>query len=75
MLLLFQILIFLVSALSIVIGLFTALKAGREDLAYRQVFLWLISPVTIFAGMVFLEGDRRRDYISKVKSDLFIKNK
>jgi hypothetical protein len=70
-----QIVIFLLVSLSIAIGLFTALMAGREDLAYRQVFMWLISPVRFIAGMAITINNRefRRKYFQKLKSDLFIK--
>jgi hypothetical protein len=69
-----QISIFFCIALSIAIGLFTALRAGREDLAYRQVFLWLISPIVIVAGIVFVDRGKKKHYFRRVKSNLLIKN-
>jgi hypothetical protein len=57
-----------------VIGLLTALKAGREDLSYRQVFLWLISPFVAVVGLIFIDKSRQKYYFKRVKSDLFIKN-
>jgi hypothetical protein len=74
MMLALQISVFLSLALSIVFGLFTALKAQREDLAYRQIFLWLISPLVITAGLIFVEKSRKRHYFRRVKSNLLIKN-
>jgi hypothetical protein len=69
-----QISIFLTVALSIVLGLFTALNAQREDLAYRQVFLWLISPLVIAVGLVFVDRNKKKHYFRRVKSNLLIKN-
>jgi len=68
----FKISIFLCITLSIVIGLFIALKRQREDLAYHQVFLWFISPFTIIAGMIFLDKDHKKRYFQKIKSHLFM---
>ncbi|MFA6573721.1 MAG: hypothetical protein WCT13_06190 [Patescibacteria group bacterium] len=69
----FQLIIFLWIALSIVLGLLSALRAEREDLAYRQVFLWLISPGVALAGLIFLDKGRKKRYFSRMNSHLFIK--
>ena len=66
--------IFLTVALSIVLGLFTALKAQREDLAYRQIFLWLVSPLMVMAGLIFIDKSRKKHYFRRIKSNLLIKN-
>jgi hypothetical protein len=68
-----QISIFLWVALSIVLGLFSALHANREDRAYRQVFIWFMSPFISFVGLIFLEKSRKKSYFNRLKSDLFIK--
>jgi hypothetical protein len=67
-----QIAIFLLVSLSIVAGLLSALKAQREDLSYRQIALWLISPVRLLVGLTFFWGDKKKQYFRKIKSDLFI---
>jgi hypothetical protein len=72
--LIWQFILFLWPALSIVMGLLSALKANREDLAYRQVFLWLISPGTAIAGLVFLDKGRKKRYFQRMNSHLFIKD-
>lgn len=65
--------IFLWITLSIVFGLFTALKEEREDLAYRQIFIWFLSPIIAFAGLVFIDKGRKKYYFIRLKNDLFIK--
>jgi hypothetical protein len=69
----FQLVVFLFVAISIVMGLLTSLKADREDLAYRQVFNWLISPVIVILGLIFVE--RKRPYFHRLKRQLFINSK
>jgi hypothetical protein len=68
----FKMSIFLWISLSIVGGLFTVLRAHKEERAYSQVFNWLISPLIIFLGLVFIDRSRKKDYFKRVKSNLFI---
>lgn len=59
--------------ISMVIALLIVLDRQREDLAYRQVFLWFISPLTIIAGLVFLDRRSKKMYYDRMKRHLFIK--
>jgi cell shape-determining protein MreC len=68
-----SLIVFLWVSLSVVLGLFFVLKAKREANPYEQVFLWLISPFTLLAGLVFIGRDRKKHYFERIRSHLFIK--
>lgn len=71
--LIFHISVFLWISISVVIGLFTVLKAKREVNAYQHIFQWLLSPVIIIAGLVFIDKERKKQYFRRVRINLFIK--
>jgi hypothetical protein len=60
-------------ALMVVISGLIFLKAGRDRGFYGHVFQWVISPLVILAGLVFIDRRNKKRYFYKVRSNLLIK--
>lgn len=69
----FQLFVFLWLSLSVVVGLFICLKNEREDAAYIQIALWLISPLLVGIGILFVKPSSKKQYFKSLKEMLFIK--
>jgi hypothetical protein len=67
-----HILLFLWISITLIIAGITVLRAKREVNFYEHLFHWYISPLVIFAGLVFIDRDRKKQYFRRLKSNLFI---
>jgi hypothetical protein len=70
--LVFQIIMFFWVSISVILGLFVVLKSQREEASYIQIFLFLISPLLIVNGLLFVKPHNKKSYFRKLKTLLFL---